>query len=415
METREAKALELAERGRVVRDGDGWVVFSLSGPEKYRVTLDPPFCTCPDFETRHEACKHIMSVQITLTLSGRGYRAAGDAPVEGPPVKWQRPTCAQDWPAYDAAQTNEKDEFLALLHDLCSRIEEPARQGRGRPPLPLADAVYAVCLKVYTTLSVRRFMSDLRDAHGKGYISQLPHHNSVSRYLESESLTPILREMIALSSLPLKAMETEFAVDSSGFSGCRFDQWYDEKWGRMRSEHAWVKAHAMAGTTTHIVTAAEVLEKNSPDAPQFAPLVKATATGFKIEQESADKAYCDRLNHDAVAAVGGKPFLAFKTNATGEVGGLYEEMYHYSCLNKEEFLRRYHRRSNVESVFSAVKRKFGDFVRSKADVAMRNEVLAKLVCHNVVCLIHAMYEMGLDVNFRSEPACDSKMILKFPF
>ena len=110
---------------------------------------------------------------------------------------------------------------LRLLHDLCAQIEEKPREGRGRPPIPLRDSVYSACLKIFTTLSVRRFVSDLRDAHGRGYISQIPHHNSVSRTLESEDFTPILRALVALSSLPLKALETEFAVDSSGFSTCR--------------------------------------------------------------------------------------------------------------------------------------------------------------------------------------------------
>jgi hypothetical protein len=30
-----------------------------------------------------------------------------------------KPTYPQDWPAYNAAQTHEKDKFLSLLHDLC--------------------------------------------------------------------------------------------------------------------------------------------------------------------------------------------------------------------------------------------------------------------------------------------------------
>jgi transposase len=258
-------------------------------------------------------------------------------------------------------------------------------------------------------------MSDLRAAHEKGYIGQLPHHNSVIRYFENETLVPILSAMVVQSSLPLKELESEFAVDSSGFSSCRHDRWYDERYGRMRSESLWIKAHVMSGTRTHVVTAAEIREQDSADAPQFIPLVKKTAVGFKIGQVSADKAYCNLENHEAVAEAGGKPFLAFKSNATGEVGGLYQQMYHYFCLNKEDFLRRYHRRSNIESVFSAIKRKFGDFVRCKTDVAMRNEVLAKLVCHNIVCLVHAMYELGINVNFGSEPDFDSNMILKFPY
>jgi hypothetical protein len=42
-----------------------------------------------------------------------------------------------------------------------------------------------------------------------------------------------------------------------------------------------------------------------------------------------------------------------------------------------------------------IKTKFGDSVRSKTEVAGRNEVLAKVLCHNICCLIHAMYELGI--------------------
>ena len=46
-----------------------------------------------------------------------------------------------------------------------------------------------------------------------------------------------------------------------------------------------------------------------------------------------------------------------------------------------------------------VKRKFGDSVKAKNERSMRNEVLAKIVCHNLCCLIHAMQEFGIDVTF----------------
>ena len=45
------------------------------------------------------------------------------------------------------------------------------------------------------------------------------------------------------------------------------------------------------------------------------------------------------------------------------------------------------------------KRKFGDSVRSKGEVAMKNEVAAKFICHNLCCLIQAMYELGISPDF----------------
>jgi len=76
-----------------------------------------------------------------------------------------------------------------------------------------------------------------------------------------------------------------------------------------------------------------------------------------------------------------------------------EQMFHYFMFRKEEFLQHYHKRSNVESTFSMMKRKFGDALRSKTDTAMVNETLCKVLCHNLVVLIHETYELGIDPIF----------------
>lgn len=46
-----------------------------------------------------------------------------------------------------------------------------------------------------------------------------------------------------------------------------------------------------------------------------------------------------------------------------------------------------------------MKRKFGDSLRSKTDVAMVNESLCNILCHNLVVLIHEMCELGIDPVF----------------
>ena len=91
--------------------------------------------------------------------------------------------------------------------------------------------------------------------------------------------------------------------------------------------------------------------------------------------------------------------MAFKSNATGRSGGLFEKMFHFFQFKQDEYLAAYHKRSNIESTFSAIKRKFGDSVMSRTDVAMVNETLCKILCHNLVVLIHEMYELGIDPVF----------------
>jgi transposase len=74
-------------------------------------------------------------------------------------------------------------------------------------------------------------------------------------------------------------------------------------------------------------------------------------------------------------------------------------MFHLFMHQRDTFLAHYHKRSNVESTFSMVKRKFGDSLRSKTDIAMVNETLAKAICHNLVVVIHEMYELGIEPMF----------------
>ena len=74
-------------------------------------------------------------------------------------------------------------------------------------------------------------------------------------------------------------------------------------------------------------------------------------------------------------------------------------MFHYFQFKRTEFLQHYHKRSNVESTFSMMKRKSRDGLRSKTDVAMVNELLCKVLCHNLVVLIHETQELGIDPIF----------------
>lgn len=55
------------------------------------------------------------------------------------------------------------------------------------------------------------------------------------------------------------------------------------------------------------------------------------------------------------------------------------------------------------SVVTAKTGKFGDAVRSKTDVAMANEALCKVLCHNLVVLIHEVHELGFEGALWAKP------------
>jgi hypothetical protein len=46
-----------------------------------------------------------------------------------------------------------------------------------------------------------------------------------------------------------------------------------------------------------------------------------------------------------------------------------------------------------------IKGKFGARVRAKTPIAQINEVLCKVLCHNICVLIQSIYELGLEPTF----------------
>lgn len=373
-----------------------WIVPSQNGGDK-RYTVDPAHqtCTCPDHEAGHK-CKHLYAVEFTIK---REYRNDGTVTETKTITFTEKKTYKQDWPAYREAQINEKPRFRILLHDLCNGLQEPPLPKTGRHPVPLSDRLFSVCYKIYSTFSSHRFGGDLNDAIALGFMSRKIHPNKINCFLESPSLTAPLKTLIVQTSLPLKAVERTFAADSTGFSVCRHVRWFDEKYGVERSGRDWVKVHLATGVKTNVVTAAAIYERDANDSPILPELLKKTKENFNIGDFCADKAYLSVENVEEVFAAGATPFIPYKSNSTGGVGGLFEKMFHFYQFNKDEYLTRYHQRSNVESTMHMLKSKFGHYVRSRSDMAMTNEVYGKLVCHNICCLIQSQCELGIDPVF----------------
>jgi transposase len=118
---------------------------------------------------------------------------------------------------------------------------------------------------------------------------------------------------------------------------------------------------------------------------------------------SADKAYLSVKNVVAIRDAGALPFIAFRKDShdhgKAAKSKMWRDMYYFFMWKRDEFLECYHKRSNVESAFSMMKRKFGDGLRSRTDVAMVNESLCKILCHNLSVLIHEIHELGITPDF----------------
>lgn len=358
-------------------------------------------CECDHYLEVGRQCQHVLATRFYL----QAHHA--DGTTETVPLL---PDAAKN--AYNAAQTNEVRLFDSLLADLMAGIEEP-EQRMGRPRIPLRDAIFCATQKVYSQLSSRRATSLFGNAAERGQLDRTPSFAVSSRLLNRSDATPVLHALIEEATKPLAALEDSFAVDSTGFRTTTFGAYCQEKHGESQ-KNVWLKAHFLSGVKTHAIVKVAITDSSgagSADSPNFAPLVLAAdAAGFNLQEVSADKAYSSRANHDIVAKVGGTAYIPFKSNATGKQQGspMWRKAFHLFQANRAEFDAHYHKRSSVESTNSAIKRKFGDYLRSKNRVAQENELLCKVLAYNLTVLIREAYESGVDLNALKQKsgACD---------
>lgn len=312
-----------------------------------------------------------------------------------------------DWHKYNLAKTQEKRWFYRLLQELSLIIpEEPYKF--GRPAVSIRDLFFAAGLKLYSNCSGRKIAWDIIHAAGAGYIRKSFHFNRILEFLNCGATYDLLQKMLTISAIPLGYLEENFAIDSSGFGSYKYNHVehkskpftiYSMAEGKKRN---FIKGHIAIGTRTHIICACEITHRFVSDVSRGEEIIKRLGQNFEIKELVADKAYCTKRIHQLVESLGAIPYIPFRHNINPKKNSpeIWIRMHEYFLTNQDRFKQHYHRRSNVESVFSMIKMRLGEFLRCKNEVAQQNELMVKFICHNICCLIAEMFENEAHIDFR---------------
>lgn len=312
------------------------------------------------------------------------------------PKKIVKKTYGQNWSNYNQAQMEEFPLFQDILIELIdSLLVVPSQKGKnGRPFADIKEMLFCCVTKLYFGKSARRNIGYLSLAKEKKYIQHVPHFNTILNYYRKPILTPLLKHLIEHSGLPVKEFERQFAVDSSGFSTCLYGRWFSARTASNEERRLYKKAHVMSGVKTGIVSSVNVTEGYWHDSPQLGHLARVTAENFYMGEVSADAGYLARDNFDLISSLGAVPYIKFKKNSIGKPLGsmVYKQMWKMWEHHRDVFLEHYHKRSNAESVFSAIKRKFGLHLYNQTETGQINELLCMILAYNITILIHEMFE-----------------------
>jgi transposase len=313
---------------------------------------------------------------------------------------------SQNWPLYEKACSQEKIMFLKIIKEAVDQIgPREEYKGNGRPAVDYGDIIKSLCIKGYNNISSWRTESELRIAKSFGVIQWIHKRSTLNKYMKDEALTPWLHKIYQLIAEPLNEVEVDFAIDATGFS----NGYGNATWSKVRHtkiENAkkkdYTKLHIITGVKTNVICTAILTEGTKHESPFFIGMLNDTLKRFKMKEISADAGYISYANVNASARAGVIPFIMPKKTCSSSNKGpmspwnLIVETWKY---NKFFFAEHYHKRSNVESTFSALKRKFGDSCRCKDFFSRHNEILCRIICYNAAVLAEALLSYDLNSKF----------------
>lgn len=318
----------------------------------------------------------------------------------------EKRTYSQNWSVYEKAMSQEKLMFFRILKDTVDTLDlDYEYKGNGRPPVYYADLIKAMCIKSYGGFSSWRAESELKIARAMGIIETVPKRSTLNKYMKDTKITKLLHRLYKIIAEPLAEVEVYFGADATGISNAYGNtRWIKIRHTREEEKHRkeYSKLHIISGIKTNVICSAKITKGTAHESPYFKPLLDDTVKIFHVKEVVADAGFLSKENVQAVHKIGAVPFIMGKKNVHVPARGTMSAWGAMLRLWKKHqmyFAEHYHRRSNVEATFGALKRKFGDFCRCKKPTSQENEILAKIVCFNSSVLSESLLTFDLRGGF----------------
>lgn len=231
---------------------------------------------------------------------------------------------------------------------------------------------------------------------------------ALSDFLSQSDCADILYDMVIESVRPLIEYEWGFSIDATGISTTLKNDYNFTKHGdggvmyegRMVKQIEWVNLQALTCQTANLVVIPRIYP-NRGSAEQYGiiPMVEeALKEGFRVERLCADKAYAGKAYREALSKMGVDYYCEFPSNVNPPAVGdesIWAKQFRYQKEHPEEFSKRYHARSTVESVFGAIKHRVGEKISSKSMSGYIKEVYCKTIVYNIYGMIHQLFVNGI--------------------
>ena len=438
--------------------------FSQSDPTRtYRVVRDmrnrrgamvPEYrCACEDFKKNGTIdCKHIVAEKFRrgdIVLTGNAPKVRkGEKQAERRPA---RERFAHDGRTIRASQRTARQKMPARIPELTVSIKrafdalsrgivvplKPQRYKGGKKGAPLSTRAMALVAKIALGQSADGMLQeyDRMIESGTLRLRKPPCQNSISKWMNDDRLTPVLREFLRITTKPFIEREVGAIIDSSKVSQLMTAHSKEVEYNNhdKRPNADWMKCHALVGVETMIVMAVEfsgVLGEGTHDSKFTERLVESAIKLFPLKFFLGDKAYLTSDIPEWLAEHGLQAVIPLKKGwFRSETGNYSEALAHlvewYDRNGNRDFHEYYRLRGKVECLFSLLKRMSGGFCWSRGRkrnvanssepcTAWINELLCKFIYLNLRTTVTLEEETGIKIDYmvpsRRFPAPDEPLI-----
>lgn len=249
--------------------------------------------------------------------------------------------------------------------------------------------IVLLALRQYENKSYRRFVDWLEEATNLlDYLGfkRIPHYTTIQKFATRISNSMLQKILISFVTAHYKQEQT-IGIDATGFKSA-FSQYYGNRTATtintvpndIATRRVFIKNTISADTNRQLICRVKIRHSHAHDNTDFIPVLSAIQS-LPISLVVADKGYDDEKNHRFVREY----MLAdciiparFESVPVWKTRGKYRKQ-----MKRGYSKRLYNERNKVETIFSVIKRMFGECIRSAKIKTKNREMAFRCIAYNM--------------------------------
>jgi len=236
-----------------------------------------------------------------------------------------------------------------------------------------------LALRQYESKSYRMFTSFLEECFGICKclgLSKIPHYTTLQKSAARLDIA-MLQKILESFVIHLRIKKIFAGIDSTGFGHGQSSYYYTK---RAKLRRKFVKLSICADMKKQIICTVKIRHRQRHDGIDFEQLLKKTNSILPIDTIVADKGYDSEKNYVAANNLG---ITSIIPPRYADVP-VYKTRGHYRKMLKRQGHDSvtYHQRNKTETIFSVIKKMFGENVTSRKISTQNRELMYRVIAYN---------------------------------